>query len=95
MYIYKMYVITHFTFQAPVKPVRSCVSTDKLSVRMFKNFLIKILILFGAVMHKLSNIKNVLMFFWASYLQNMQVVFGACYQLDVWLQVWGFVFSAS
>jgi hypothetical protein len=59
----KMYVITHFTFQASVKSVRRCVSLDKLSVRMFKNFLIKILILFGAVTHNLPNIKNVLMFF--------------------------------
>jgi hypothetical protein len=62
MHVYKMYVITHFTIQASVKPVRSCVSPDNLPVRVFKNFLIIILILFRAVMHNLSNIKNVLMF---------------------------------
>ena len=62
MHMYKMYIITHFNFQASVKSVRSCVSPDKLSVRVFKNFRIKILILFGAVMHNLCNIK-VFMFF--------------------------------
>ena len=89
--MYKMYII-HFTFQTSVKFVKSCVSPDKLSVRMFTSFLIKISILFGAVTHNLSNIKNV---FWASFLQNRQVVLGAWYQLNVWFQVWGFVFSAG